>query len=242
MTPNSLRAARYRKRRALEGPQSVPPGPVVEHIRILNREIGLRRIAELAGVSYHTIGRLLRGDVIAVNKSTAERILAVIPEPGPRSRVSIVPTRRRIGALMLNGWSITETARRGGMVECQVSRMLRQPYITAQKARQMAVLTDQLSREQPPSSTPGQKRASTYAKRLARERGYRDWIEWDDIDDPNEKPKRAPAKGSAGPVLKKGDVIRSLYRQGVSRARAAELACANREVVNRIYHQMDKVA
>lgn len=107
-------------RAATETPHWISPAIVRRHLRVLQSAgIGLRRIAELSGVSYSRLVELRCGLARRrdrprrrrLKSATAERIFAVAPHAAPGARVPAAETWARITALRAAGWSKARIAR-----------------------------------------------------------------------------------------------------------------------------------
>lgn len=165
----------------------VPAGPVVRRIRAwlaANPQATLADLGRLCGVSRRTLADLLVAPPgRTINRRTAERIVAVhpaVPASGGARPVSGVPVRRKVEALMAQGWTTVRIA-----AACQ----LNPSTLTAQNllptcSQSTAGKVDRLFREwrYRPGPCP---RTQTFAER----RGYLPWAAWaGGIDDVNATP------------------------------------------------------
>jgi hypothetical protein len=101
---------------------------------------------------------------------------------GQTLRIDATGTRRRIRALVANGWTLEELgARLGGITPAAVSRLARWDVVLRSTADRVAALYIDLA------DTPGPSQKSA---RRARTRGWLPPMWWDDdtIDDPNYQP------------------------------------------------------
>ncbi|MFD9950552.1 hypothetical protein ACFWYW_57510 [Nonomuraea sp. NPDC059023] len=163
--------------------------PVRAHVAELMRH-GLAKttIADLAGVSHDCVldlmaGRHSRG-LYVVN---AQALLAVsfnLDLLPARSAVGAMGTRRRIQALAALGYSLTEQARRLGRTVNNFHAVLGKPKVFAGTARAVRDLYELLSMTPAPPS-----HGAKLARSMADRNGWLPPLAWDDIDDPNEKPK-----------------------------------------------------
>ncbi len=145
-------------------------------------------------------------------------------------------TRRRIGALMWNGWSMGQIGARLGWERKNLRIVLHdRPRVSPQTAAKVRALYDDLWDQPPPQETKFEKGAASKARKYARAHGFVPPLAWDDdpgphcIDDPaavpapswdtEPAPPRQPSSGS--PAI--GAVIRQArQRAGMSqRALAA---------------------
>lgn len=95
---------------------TVPVGPVAEHVRALSAKgVGYKAVADAAGVSFSLVREILSGDLAAVSAERAARILAV--DEGAMADGAVVDgtaTRRRIDYLLSEGWTRREISARIG--------------------------------------------------------------------------------------------------------------------------------
>ena len=145
-TAANTRAEAARRRASCYGRWApwVPADPVRRHVRQLTAAgMGLRRIAQLSGVGYSTLCRLLRDEPAAdrpasrrVRSGTAQAVLSVPATvgPAPGARIDATGTHRRLQALMALGWSSAELARRLGRSDASLRRCLTQRNVTAATA------------------------------------------------------------------------------------------------------------
>jgi transcriptional regulator with XRE-family HTH domain len=170
--------------------------PVRQHIQQLqNAGLGWQRVAALAGVSTGAVSRILYGQPAAgwapskrIQPETATALLAVhadLDALADSARIDATGARRRIHALMCLGWTQVEQAERIGWTPKNYTRLHHSTLVRAVTARAIRAMYDDLSMTVAPDS-PG----ATYARGLAKRRGYAPPLAWDDdtIDDPNAKP------------------------------------------------------
>lgn len=182
-----LRHKSYQVRRIRNGgkPLSIPVGMAQSVISDLRKAgLGLARISELSGVDRRGLQRILRGDnKRGVYASTYQRLLAVVPEPAPGSRVSAVGTHRRLQALQWAGWSMRALDRERGV--SQTALILGSGTVTVAIRDEIEELTDRLLGRRP----PGTPNSIARVKANARRKGFVPFFAWNNIDNPAEKPK-----------------------------------------------------
>ena len=174
----------------------VDPTPVRTHVHALQAAgLGERRIAELAGLHRTHITSVIHGrsrtkpDQPSTKISTrvAEAILAV-PIPGnpvavaaAGVRIDSTGTVRRLQALVALGYPAASLGERIGVSVSNTAHTLRATQVTVRRARQVAVLYEQLSH------VPGE---SKRARMRAQRQGWAPPLAWDEdtIDDPAASP------------------------------------------------------
>lgn len=162
------------------------------HLALLAAQgIGYRRVAELAGLTVESVrvivagrrGATRRGQMPArVRWQTARGILSV---PASVDSLAIVPAtgaRRRVQALICNGWSQNKLADRLGLSQRQFGRVLRQDSIRATTHATICGLYEQLWNTLPPLDTEHDRAASERCRGYARALGWLPPLAWDDID------------------------------------------------------------
>ena len=170
----------------------VDAAPVREHIRDLRAAgIGVEQIAMLAGTSTSHVrdladpGSVRHPGIRRVRPETAQRLLRVRIDQAnraPRSHVLATGTRRRLQALTTVGWPHDELAARLGRSSAGLRRSMLSNSVTAQTARDVSALYEQLWNLRPPQSTDDQRAAADAARAFAAERGWLPPLAWDDID------------------------------------------------------------
>lgn len=177
-------------------PQYVPAGDVVAHIATL-RATGatLGAIAEAAGVSRDTVGRLGAGAGRRVQPAIAQRILAVRTSDIDGTGTSI-GAHRRLQALAALGWSSAQIAAAAGMHQRVVLKYTTDgEHIRTPARRLIVAVHSKLWNQQPPTATAGQRAAVTYQRNKAARLGWVVTAAWDDIDHDT-----APADTGPDPV------------------------------------------
>lgn len=149
--------------------------------------------------------------------------------------VPAIGTQRRVQALSCLGWSNAEVARRAGMHPEHLPRLVNHAEtINRQTAARIAKVYDELSMKFPPSRTKQEKQAITYARNVARRKGWLPPLAWDDdyIDDPTYRPSIVAEENVRGKrqMVDETEVIRILDGQPPSRYTSP---AEKREVVRR---------
>ncbi len=170
-------------------------GPVRAHVQALRAQrMGYVRIAEVAGVSVHTLKYLLYGNTSQgspvpqkVRAETARKLLAVKLDIHPRRGIDATGTRRRVQALTLQGYALTWQALEVGIHHRSLQRIAcGQTFVERRIADAVRGLYDRLW-DTPAPDSPTAKRVRTVAKH----HGYVPPLAWDDseIDDPKARPR-----------------------------------------------------
>jgi transcriptional regulator with XRE-family HTH domain len=209
--------------------------PARKHLLMLSEHgIGLRRSAELAGISHATMTRLIYGEDGAppaerIRFRTEAAIFAVQPSGELVADGVAVPgcgPARRVQALIADGWSQKYIEGRVGMYPGSLAGLLKNGTgTTLGFARKIAALYDELWNTAPSQETATDRRTALRSRRMAERQGWLPWRAWDDesIDDPTAEPdlsyreagrKRKPAVVAAE--------AREMLRHGAGRAVAAE--------------------
>lgn len=213
----------------------VDAGDVRAHVeRLRSCGLGIRRIAEIAGVPRSTVTKLLYGKrnrlpSRRVSADTARRIQGVadlaVTQLAAHALVDSCGSRRRLQALATLGWSTAALARRAGINRQRLDRALTRDRTTAATAMAVTMLYDALwSISAPPSA------AATRTLRTARDYGWVPPLAWDDdeIDLPDTHPHR-PADTARD--VEKYDLVEAWTMSGASTRTIAErLTCATRTV------------
>lgn len=140
-----------------------------QHVQAL-REAGLslERTAVLSGVGQGAISSLVYGlparnqpPPARIRADTERRLLAVQFDPSEVAdgrRVDATGTRRRLQALATLGWSVPPLAVRSGLTARTLRRTLTNGAVTAETARAVSALYDQLQTASAPRRTPQEPR------------------------------------------------------------------------------------
>lgn len=135
--------------------------PVRQHIRMLSSYgIGWQRVCRLSGVSNGGVSRILYGAPYAggaptkrVRTTTADKILAVKPSfdrLAPMARVDGTGTRRRLQALIANGWPQKRLGIEMGITHHRlIWDHVRQDVVAADTARRVKDLYERLWKADP---------------------------------------------------------------------------------------------
>jgi len=174
--------------------------PVRQHIRNLQAcGLGLRRIADVAGVDRQRLQALLHGrpdrgtgPQEKTRPAIAAAVLAVEPtldNLGAATIINATGTRRRLQALIAGGWPQHHLAVRLGMTDSNFGDTLRRDRTLVRTARAVRALYDDLWRADPREHGASQA-GVTRARRHAAANGWAPVGAWDDdsIDDPNAFP------------------------------------------------------
>jgi transcriptional regulator with XRE-family HTH domain len=178
-------------------PTFVAAGPVRDHLaRLAEQGVGYRRVAELSGLTVHTVriiaaGRRGSGPRAGqlpqrVLHTTAQSIFAVPFQPADGVHVCATGARRRVQALVVNGWSQAKIAERLGMNASQFGRVLRQQSVRVGTHTAICGLFEQLWNVAPPMGSEHDRAAAERARGYARALGWLPPLAWDDIDDDDE--------------------------------------------------------
>jgi hypothetical protein len=173
----------------------VDAGPAREHIQSLRAaRMGVARIAELAGVGYATVNRIIwaiggRQPTKRIRLEVAEAILTVRADVDTLvddRAIDATGTHRRIQALAVIGWSMVAQAERLGWESRNYAAILRQGQVYVRTARAVRGLYEDLWDKRPePSWTVNRTRGWAASK------GWCGPGAWDDdgsIDDPATEP------------------------------------------------------
>ncbi|GGT85507.1 hypothetical protein [Streptomyces coeruleorubidus] len=175
--------------------------PVRQHIRMLSSYgIGWQRVCRLAGVANGCISKILygaphegRGPTKRVRTTTADKILAVKPSldhVAPSARVDGTGTRRRLQALVANGWPQMRLGRELGIKHHRlIWDQVRKDVVSGDTARKVRDLYERLWNVDP--ATRGVSlRYIAQAKQIAVTNGWAPPAAWDDdyIDSPAAAP------------------------------------------------------
>ena len=177
-------------------------GPAREHAQVLvGAGIGMRRIAELAGVTPCAVWNLLSGQpgrgtppARRIRTETARRILAIRPIEANQdwnARVDATGSRRRVQALVALGWSMRSVAAMMPIEPAYLRAIVRdRPQVTAKTARKVRAAYDQLWDQVPSEVNRSERISAAKARSLAARRGWVPPLAWDDevIDNPAAQP------------------------------------------------------
>lgn len=168
----------------------VPARPVQAHLRRLleaNPTLTIADLAAASGVARRSIGLILDADPDrTVNRSTAIKITRLVPKrvtPVPNLHAAAagagIVTRRKIEALMAQGWPLTTLARLAGCSDTTLSFA----NLHTGCSRDTATRVDQLFQRL--KLTPG---PSAWTAARAASLGCLPWAAWDDLNNPHTHP------------------------------------------------------
>jgi len=213
---------------------------VRRHVQELGRRgMGYKLVADRAGVSRSTLGRIIYGRTekgtappATTRRDIAERILAVEFGLHDYSPTGVTGSARRIQALVAHGHTITSVAAQAGWTLQNVSKIAHRwsPTLEVRNARLFAGIYDRLW-----SVRPDGLRADRARQHAARQ-GWFGPLAWDDdtIDDPAALPCLAPPVDGSDPDVDELVVQHVIAGHPVD---AADLTGAVRdEVVLRLGH------
>ena len=187
-----------------------PKGPLVDaeparrHVRnLMAAGVSIVRIAQAADIGMATVSGLLytrgegRGRCERLRLENARRIVRVNAEDVVTGSVDAAGTRRRLQALMTNGWPQLRLAPHFGVHPYYVTELIRQPRVYGTTAVAVAAAYDQLWNQDPRQHGVPigvYKKIRTHARNNA-------WAPpgaWDDdtIDDPRAHPEWTGECGS----------------------------------------------
>ena len=158
---------------------------------------------------------------------------------GRRGLTGATGTRRRLQALMVNGWPAAGLAARAGLDAASLSRIAdgAQDKVTGATADAVAHLYDRLWDRFPPLDTPGARAEAAATRAQARRRHWAPALAWDDdrIDDPAATPQGVdPGPSRAqGPVARLVDASDELLAWGYTLRQAAERLGVSRNSLER---------
>lgn len=198
--------------------------PARDHVKRLRAAgIGERAIAAAVGVSSTLIARLLRGDryrgtgpTQRLRPETAARIFSVQPSLdacNDHAKVDGTGTRRRIQALVANGWSQQRLSIELGMPLASVNRIVMGTGVNAGTAKAVRALYERLWDTPPPESTTLERTTAKRARSIARRHGWVPPLAWDAIDDPAAEPVGAGYRPPSS-KLPSAEEIRHLLEAG----------------------------
>lgn len=170
----------------------VDAAPSRAHITALRAAgIGVDQIAKLAGLSPSHLRGLIgyssngKPPFQKVRRDTAERILAVPVDDSSRaanSHVDATGTRRRLQALVANGWTQEWLAREMHRSPANLRRSMTSDSVTARTAKLVHEAYERLWDAEPPQLLAAQRRASAAARAHAATHNWLPPLAWDDID------------------------------------------------------------
>ena len=196
----------------------VDAAAVRAHVQSLREQgLSLKRIAQLSGIGQGTLSALVYGEpsrgrppLTQVRTDTQRRLLAVrfqLAAVAPGRRLDATGTRRRLQALATLGWSVTSLAARSELPVRTLRRALTSTTVTAETARAVGRLYEQLRAAPAAHRTPGERAAAVRTKAAAQRAGWRGPLAWDDVDgDPDDGDEPA-ALQTPGGLAARVDVV-----------------------------------
>jgi hypothetical protein len=176
--------------------------PVRAHLhKLMAGGLSLRATAALAGVPKSTLQSMMygapghgRAPSKGIDVDTGQRILALSPtldDYPPRAWIDATGTQRRLQALAVLGWPMTQIAPHAGMAPTYVQRILRGDRVLASTFRAVRAAYDQLWNQQPSTETRAERISVTKTLAHARKNGWVSPLAWndDEIDDPKARPQ-----------------------------------------------------
>lgn len=229
--------------------------PVRAHVRMLSEhDIGIKRLAVLAGVSPGSLTALLYGAMGSppsrrLRPKTAAAILAIQPSRDLISDgvfVDPTGTQRRVQALMAIGWTQVQIGQHMGWNPVNVASLLYQrSRITARTERIVRKVYDELWNQVPPEPDTVAAGIAKKARNLAAKRGWPPPAAWDDetIDDPAAQPpegwQRAARRSSADLAAEARELMR---REGYDLDLAAERLGSTKTAIQKAMHRVPEAA
>lgn len=222
----------------------VDAAPVREHVKMLQASgMGWKRIAEVSGVGKTAVSQLIygrkgsnkdprKGEVLKqFGRDKAERLFRVQPDIHNLRAGALVDGcgfRRRVEALMCQGWSMSKQADALGIERGNFGLMLHRPKVTVKHHLAMVELFDAWWNKQPRHVDHRELIAFNRTRNLAKQRGYVPPLGWDDIDN------------DAQPVIAVNDdrgylasEVEWLLNAGFSPDSVAEQLCTNTVALER---------
>jgi transcriptional regulator with XRE-family HTH domain len=197
------------------------------HIRMLNQaEIGIQRVADLAGVSKTTVCRIVYDPKHTIRPDVEQRILAIRPTAdnrNPNLPIDATGTRRRLQALVAVGWSLRILASRVSMRHASLALIANGGRLEVLPATTRAIeeLYDHLWDCRPPQATRAERISVAKSRSLAARRKWVVPAAWDDdtINDPAAKPDLGARARRGDAMVENSDW---LIAQGSTLEQAAE--------------------
>ncbi|MFM9635891.1 hypothetical protein [Streptomyces turgidiscabies] len=227
--------------------------PVRQHVRMLmSYGIGWQRVARLATVSGGGMSRLLYGapyqggaPTKRVRTTTADKVSAVKPSfdhLAPMARVDGTGTRRRLQALIANGWPQLRLGEEMGITHHRlIWDHVRQDVVAAETARRTRALYDRLWNVDP--ATAGvSTRFVRESKRLAVSNAWVPPGAWDDdyIDSPAATPDLGERVDRYTAIAE--DARWLIDEHGYTRSKAAHRLGITKDHLDRALSQRPEVA
>lgn len=214
-----------------------------EHVQSLREQgLSLKRIAQLSGVGQGTLSALVYGEpsrarppLSQVRPDTERRLLTVrfqASAVAPGRRVDATGTRRRLQALAILGWSVTSLTAGSDLPMRTLRRALITTTVTAETARAIGKLYDQLRAQPAVQRTPREQAVAARTQAGAQRAGWRGPLAWEDIDNDPDEPDEPTALEQPGSAAGRVDLV------AVERAMRGErlplTAAERRDAVSRL--------
>jgi lambda repressor-like predicted transcriptional regulator len=174
----------------------LPAEPTVEHVHMLlaaGRTV--HQISRTSGLAYDTIADLAdpnRDPSRMVKPFTERAVLQVTADYSQLTPTALIGNRglrRRVEALMTQGWTMRSLAEASGFRPSNFQPMVVRAVVTLANHRRVEAMYEQLWDKTPPLDTPTQRSSYTRSLAIAKRRGYHPPLAWDDIDnDPTPVP------------------------------------------------------
>lgn len=190
---NATYCKRYRARRYANGGNlRVDATAAREHLKAMNVHYSRSSLGELAGINSSAVYRIISGQQQRITRIVERRILAIhLGHDVGTHWVNATPAARRIQALCALGYSINGQSQRLNYSKQNMYSLItgEKPFITSAIDQKIRAHYAELSMLLPPTRDRFQRAAITKAKKMARSNGWPPPLAWDNIDDPDEKPK-----------------------------------------------------
>ena len=208
----------YRMRRAYDRSNGVTGRTDATQVRVHLERLIARgwtqdQIAAASGLNQATISIVLSGQYKGVHKRTAAAVFDIRLDqapPIPRGLVDATGTRRRLQALAVLGYDLTDIARQAGVAQSSLHQTIRGDWgrVRTLVATKVARVYRQLSMRPAPAS-----RIAEQARNQAMVLGWHGPMAWADIDDPACRPD--PGEPAA-PRRVRADAVAELAAAGLN--------------------------
>ncbi|MGX1254113.1 hypothetical protein RKD48_006624 [Streptomyces ambofaciens] len=163
------------------------PDKAQAHVTELHHVMDWDTLAAACGVPFSNLIAIYKGQRKKIRHETEAKILAVaIPTKGdPGQYIDATGTMRRLQALSYVGHSYTAICKAAGTCTNRIVSIAngRQPTVRRHLAERIAAAYPQLAFSPPPKN-----KHTTRTRNVARQKGWRGPLAWDDIDNPSERP------------------------------------------------------
>jgi len=187
----------WRQRVAQTGGVSVlvDAAPYVELLNQMHERMSWSAVGRLCGYSGHKhVQNIAAGKYARINPDLAKRIRAAatkVPGADDAVYVSAVGARRRVQALIAIGYSREEIMRQTGYSKHPLRALLngQNEYVLASTHHAIEKAFNRLCMKPRAGKTPQEKSLIARSRNEAARMGWPPPLAWNDIDDPNEKPR-----------------------------------------------------